>query len=32
MDVIDAFRNAFAEVPWFIPLVVLCAVTKKKRR
>lgn len=32
MDVIDAFRNAFAEVPWFIPVVVLCAVAKLTRR
>ena len=31
MDVIDAFKNAFTEVPWYVPLVILCAIFKKWR-
>lgn len=32
MEAANIFKNALNEVWWFLPLVVLCAVTKKKRR
>ena len=29
MDAVSILKTAFEAVPWFLPLVVLCAIMKK---
>lgn len=32
MEVMNTFKNAFTEVPWFLPLVALCCIFPIKRK